>query len=224
MAAMKWLLTIAFATLAFGVHAQSQSLSDAAKEMIGTWEFSNAGHDKSCSVTFGAERAGAGYRVKFDADCANLFPLVKQISGWKHLQGDLLYLIDAKGQALISFSEVEDGIFEAPTPGLGILFLQNSTVRKPETKRDDDVTGSWAVVRGAAPPLCVLTLAAGGFSVTAQPGCDPSLVRLEFTQWRLDGRDLLLIPSSGEPWRFEEADGNWRRLSNDAEPLMLVRQ
>ncbi len=207
--------------------AQAQTratMSDSAKAMIGAWEFSNAGRDKSCSVTFSAERAAAGYRLKFDADCGILFPLVKQITGWKYPPGELLYLIDARGQTIISFSEVEDGIFEAPTPGLGVLFLQNSTASKPEPKAADDATGSWAVVRGDAPPLCVLTLAAGGFSVTAQPGCDPDVAKLEFTQWRLDGRDLLLIPANGEPWRFEQVDGNWRRLSDEAEPLMLVRQ
>lgn len=207
------------------VQAQTRAtMTDAAKAMIGDWEFSNAGRDKSCSVTFSAERAGPAYRLKFDGDCGNLFPLVKQIAGWRFPPGELLYLVDARGQAVISFSEVEDGIFEAPTPGVGVLFLQNSTAARPEPKPADDATGNWAVVRGSAPPLCVITLGSEGFSVTLQPGCDADLTKPEFTQWRLDGRELLLIPADGEPWRFEEIDGNWRRLSNDAEPLMLVRQ
>ena len=79
-------------------------------------------------------------------------------------------------------------------------------------------------MRGDGPPLCVLALASDGLTVTAQPGCDPDLAKLNFTQWRLDRGEVLLVPAQGEPWRFEEIDGSWRRLSNSAEKITLVRQ
>jgi hypothetical protein len=209
--------------------AQAQTnaaLSDSAKAMIGKWEFSDAERSKICTATFGSDRSGRGFKVTFDANCGKLYPLVRRIVAWKYPQDDLLYLLDAQGEALIEFSEVEDGIFEAPTPGLGVLFLQNpaAAAAAPKAKPPDEVAGNWAVVRGDRAPLCVLTLASDGLTVTAQPGCDPDLVKLNFTQWRLDRDELLLVPAQGEPWRFEEIDGSWRRLSNSAEQITLVRQ
>jgi Protease inhibitor Inh len=201
-------------------------LSDSVKSMIGSWEFSNAERDKICTANFTTNHAVSGYKVTFDANCAKLFPLVHRIAGWKFLEDDLLYLVDAQGKSLVEFSEVEDGIFEAPTPGQGVLFLQNPAVAaaapKPNSSRE--VAGNWAVVRGEGPPICVLTLASDGFAVTTQPGCDAAFADLDFTQWRMNRGELLLVPSSGEPWRFEDVDGNWRRLPETADQITLVRQ
>ena len=49
---------------------------------------------------------------------------MNDIAGWTYPNNDLLKLLDAQGRPLVEFSEVEDGIFEAPTPGVGVLFLQ----------------------------------------------------------------------------------------------------
>ena len=94
--------------------------------MIGSWEFSNADRDKKCTATFSGDRTAVGFKVEFDANCASQFPLVADIVGWKFPDNDLLYLLDSTGKALVEFSEVEDGIYEAPTPGVGVLFLQNA--------------------------------------------------------------------------------------------------
>jgi Protease inhibitor Inh len=222
------ILIAAIAVLICGA-AQAQTnapLNDSAKAMIGKWEFSNAERDKICAATFSSDRSGRGLKVTFDANCGKLYPLVRRIIAWKYPQDDLLYLLDAQGEALIEFSEVEDGIFEAPTPGLGVLFLQNpaAAAAAPAQKPPGEVAGNWAVVRGDGAPLCVLALASDGLAVTAQPGCDPDLVKLNFTQWRLDRGELLLVPAQGEPWRFEDVDGNWRRLSQAADQITLVRQ
>jgi hypothetical protein len=222
------ILIAAIAVLICGA-AQAQTnaaLSDSAKAMIGKWEFSDAERDKICTATFSSDRSGRGLKVTFDANCGKLYPLVRRITAWKYPQDDLLYLLDAQGEALIEFSEVEDGIFEAPTPGLGVLFLQNpaAAAAAPTEKPPGEVAGNWAVVRGDGATLCVLTLASDGLAVTAQPGCDPDLAKLNFTQWRLDRGELLLVPAQGEPWRFEDVDGNWRRLSQAADQITLVRQ
>ena len=92
--------------------------------MIGTWEFSNAARDKKCTVTFKGERSGPGLALAFDPACAALFPLLRDVTAWKYPQDDLLFMLNAQGNALIQFSEAEDGVYEAPTPGLGVLFLQ----------------------------------------------------------------------------------------------------
>jgi Protease inhibitor Inh len=222
------LVLIAAFAFFVGAAARAQSnagLGESAKALIGTWEFSDAERDKICTVKFTGDLAKAGFKLVFDANCANLFPLVRQIAGWKYPQDDLLYLLDAKGEALVSFSEVEDGIFEAPTPGLGVLFLQNpaAAAALPAQKQPDEVAGDWQLKRADGTVICALTLARGGFTITVRPGCDPAIAKLNFAQWRLDRDELLLVAARGEPWRFEEADGKWRRLSETAEPLTLER-
>ena len=49
--------------------------------------------------------------------------------------------------------------------------------------------------------------------------------RLNFSQWRLDHSELLVVPARGNPWRFEEGDGgNWSRVPESAVETLLVRQ
>jgi hypothetical protein len=208
---------------------QSTIFGDSAKALIGTWEFSNADRDKICTATFKSDPTKVGFKVEFDANCGELFPLVRDVAGWTFPESDLLRLLDAQGKALVEFSEVEDGIYEAPTPGLGVLFLQNAAAAGPPPKLPEQVVGNWAVTRGSAAPLCALSLAANvlrdGFALTVRPGCDPAIARLNFTQWRLDRGELLLVPARGNPWRFEEVDNvSWRRLPESVDQIMLVRQ
>ncbi len=215
--------------LAGAASAQAPALNDAAQAMIGTWEFSNAERDKICSASFSGAATAVGYKVEFDPNCATLFPLVANIAGWKYPDNDLLYLLDAQGQALVEFSEVEDGIFEAPTPGLGVLFLQNPAAANPPAKQPRQVAGIWRLLRGNGALLCAFTLdttpAGDGFTLTAQPGCDAAIVKLGFTQWRLDRGELVLVAPTGAPWRFEEIDDkSWARLPESVDRITLVRQ
>jgi len=210
--------------------AQSTAaLGDSAKALIGTWEFSNADRDKICTATFKSEPTRVGFKVEFDANCGNLFPLVNDVVGWNFPENDLLRLLDAQGKALVEFSEVEDGIYEAPTPGVGVLFLQSPAAAGPPPKPPEQVAGNWTVRRGSGAPLCALTLAntvlRDAFALTVKPGCDPAIARIGFTQWRMDRGELELVSARGITWRFEEIDnGAWRRLPESADPIMLVRQ
>ena len=62
-------------------------------------------------------------------------------------------------------------------------------------------------------------------AMTVKPGCAASIAQLNFTQWRLDKGELMLVPARGNPWRFEEIEGaGWRRVPEGASPIMLVRQ
>lgn len=203
-------------------------LSDSAQRMIGNWEFSNADRDRTCTATFKSDPAGpAGFKVEFDANCVNLFPLVRDIVGWKFPENDLLYLVDARGKSIVEFSEVEDGIFEAPTPGVGVLFLQNAATAGAPPKPAEEVAGEWSIMRKSV-PVCGLTLsmAKAGDDLTAKikPGCDPNIARLNIARWRIDRDELLLIPARGNPWRFEDVDGSsWRRVPESADQYTLVR-
>lgn len=204
------------------------TLGDSAKAMIGSWEFSNADRDKVCTATFKTDRTAVGLKVEFDSNCANLFPLVTQVAGWTFPDNDLLRLLDAQGRALAEFSEVEDGIYEAPTPGVGVLFLQNAASAGPPAKTPQQVAGNWNVMQGEK-TLCSLTLAPtavkDAFALTVKPGCDPGIAQQNFTQWRLEREELVLLPARGNPWRFEEIDnGAWRRLPENVDALTLVKQ
>jgi len=218
-------------TVGFIAPAMAQTpaqLGDSAKALIGTWEFSNADRDKICSATFKSDSTKVGFKVEFDKNCAGLFPVVSDVAGWSFPDNDLLRFLDAQGKPLVEFSEVEDGIYEAPTPGLGVLFLQNAASAGPPPKPADQVAGDWTITRrGTA--VCTLTLSANpakdGFALSLKPGCDPAIARLNFTQWRLDREELLLAPARGTPWRFEEIEGgNWRRVPDSADAITLVRQ
>jgi hypothetical protein len=205
------------------------ALGDSAKAVVGTWEFSNADRDKICTVTFKSDRTPGGFEVEFDKNCGNLFPLVNDVVAWKFPENDLLRLLDADGRSLVEFSEVEDGIYEAPTPGVGVLFLQSPAAAGPPPKPPEQVAGDWAIVRGSGPPLCQLTLATtaaqDGLAITIKPGCDPAIARLNLTRWRIDRDELMLVPARGNPLRFEAVDAKtWRRIPETADAILLVRQ
>lgn len=212
--------------------AQAQApatLGDSAKEILGSWEFSNAGHDKTCTAIFKRDPTAIGFKVEFDANCASQFPLVRDVAGWIFPDNDLLRLLDAQGKSLVEFSEVEDGIYEAPTPGVGVLFLQAAgAAGVPPPRAPAEVAGNWAVARGNA-LLCALTLTPDavkdGFTLTVNPGCAASIAQLNFAQWRMDRGELVLVTARGTSWRFEEIEGgNWRRLPESANPILLVKQ
>ena len=85
------------------------------RTMVGTWEFSNADREKSCSITFRNESNRVGKRVDFDPTCARPLHLREGRRRLAvHDDGDFLKLLDAQGNPLLEFSEVESGIFEAP--------------------------------------------------------------------------------------------------------------
>ena len=85
--------------------AQQAAMGDSAKDMLGPWEFSNADRDKRCTATFRNTAVKGGFRVEFDADCANLFPFVADVAGWRFPENDNRFLFDAGGKTLAEFSE-----------------------------------------------------------------------------------------------------------------------
>jgi protease inhibitor Inh len=228
-AAILWAAAPAFAQAPQPAQPSVPTLGDSAKDLIGSWEFSNAERDKICTATFAGKRTKVGFEVTFNDGCNKLFPLVDDIGGWVFPDNDLLRLVDAEGRALIEFSEVEDGIYEAPTPGLGVLFLQNpAAAAGTPAKLPDQMAGDWTIRRGDK-PVCSVTLSItsekDGLGLTVKPGCDQTIARLAFTVWRLDRGVLVFSPARGAAWRFEEIENDtWRRLPETADQITLVRQ
>lgn len=210
-------------------HAQQGMMGESAKAMLGSWEFSNADRDRRCTATFTNAPAPGGFKVEFDANCVNLFPFIANIAGWRLPDDDNLFLFDANGKTLAEFSEVEAGMFEAPTPGVGVLFLQNAAAAAPTPKRPEEIVGDWTIAGEVS--LCDISLSAtaangGGMRLTIKPGCRDDIVKLNFTRWRIEGGELQLLPAQGTtPWRFVENDSdNWRRIPETAEAVNLIRR
>src|SRR3954447_14397398 len=132
------LALLLMSALATPLLAQAQAPAVAAPEVVtepappapprtmpGSWEFSNADREKTCTITFRNEATKVGKRVEFEPKCATLFPFIPEIAGWRLSENDFLRLLDAQGNSVLEFSEVESGIFEAPKPGEGVPFIQN---------------------------------------------------------------------------------------------------
>ena len=201
----------------------------APRTMVGTWEFSNADREKTCSVTFRNESNRVGKRVEFDAACSGHFPFVKDVIAWQLNDNDFLKLLDGHGGSVLEFSEVESGIFEAPKPGEGILFIQNPTDLGPAPKTAEQMTGEWTIIRRTGQRVCGLTLsdtAAGEeFVVRLQHPCDQVVTRFAPATWQMDRGEIVLRAANGQAWRFEEGeDSKWQRVPQTASPLLMVRK
>lgn len=199
------------------------------RTMVGTWEFSNADREKICSVTFRNEAAKIGKRVEFDAACAANFGFIRDIVGWQMNDNDFLRLLDAQGRSVLEFSEVESGIFEAPKPGEGILFIQNPTDLGPAPKTAAQMIGEWSVTRRTGRSICGLTLtdtvSGEELVVRVQPGCDALVARFAPATWTMDRGEIVLHSANGQFWRFEESEGGrWQRIPATANPLFMSRK
>jgi hypothetical protein len=205
-----------------------QAAPAAPRSMPGSWEFSNADREKTCTITFRNDTAKVGKRVEFDPACAKLFPFIPEIVGWRLNDNDFLRLLDGRGNSVLEFSEVESGIFEAPKAGEGILFIQNPTDLAPAPKTAEQMKGDWSLIRRNGQRICGLMLsdtpAGEEFVVGVHPGCDPMVVRFAPATWQMDRGEIVLRAASGQSWRFEETeDSKWQRIPQTAGSLLMVR-
>lgn len=202
-------------------------LSEAANAMIGTWEFSNADHDRICHFTFRTEAATGGYKLDIDKNCPNLFASTATIVGWSLDNYGDLRLLDAGGKEVVELSEVEGGMYDGFTPEEGRYILQ--TAAAAPTLTAADMVGDWAVARGAGKPICVLTLtnssAGDALALTVKPGCDAFVTGFAPSAWRMDEGALVLYSARGQNWQFEQTDTKtWQRVPETANPILLLRQ
>jgi hypothetical protein len=216
-------------SLCRGARAQdAPALSDAASAMIGTWEFSNADHDKICRFVFRADPVAGGFKLDIDKVCPNIFPATKNVVAWAVDNYGGLRLLDAGGRAAIELTEAETGIYDGFEPSQGRYVLQSAAAAP--IRSAEDMVGDWAMARGTGKPICTLSLAnnpagAGTLALKVKPGCDAIVTRFAPSSWRMDQGELVLRSARGQTWRFEENDANtWQRVPESADPVLLVRQ
>jgi hypothetical protein len=223
-------LLVLGAALVFGASVRAQNATDLAKDMIGDWELATAGRDRTCAVTLKNDNAAGGKKLEFEKACAEALPFTKDIAAWSVKGLDIVRLQDGKGESLLDFTEVENGIFEGTRQGEGVFILQNLAAARAMNRSTDQMIGDWSVVRGGGKTICGITLTntdAGNesFQVFLKPRCDALIATFAPTIWRIERGELLLISAKRETWRFEADDNaQWRRVPDSADPLLLVRQ
>lgn len=210
--------------------ALAQAPSEAAKNMVGTWEMSNSERDKLCNLTFKTDPARGGFKVEFDASCAEAIPPLKTVEAWT-LNDETLRLIDGRGRTVFEMSEVEVGMFEGERKEEGLYFLQTAASAAVFTpKRSvEQMAGEWSMTKSDK-PVCNLTLTdrqTKGFDeyvLSVKSPCDPAMTRLNPNVWRLDRGELVLVSPNGQVWRFEEREpSKWRRVPEGADAIGLVK-
>jgi len=210
--------------------AQSQDAATLKKEMIGQWELSTTDRSKTCVVTMKPDQTPQGLKLELEPACAKALPFTKDITGWSIKGLDIVRLQDAKGEAVLDFTEVEAGILEGMRSGEGVYILQDLAAARSLAKSMDQMIGDWAMVRGNGNTVCGLTLTnndAGNdnFQVFLKPKCDSAIATFAPTQWRLERGQIMLMSDRGETWRFEADDNaQWRLVPDSADPLIMLRQ
>lgn len=222
-------LIVGFSANAMAAPEATSPLNETAQLTAGEYEFSNAERDRRCMVDLKAEPAGAaGLKLEFDKTCTTVFPFAKDVAGWTIAEDDFLRLVDTNGKPVIEFSEVENGIFEAPRPGEGVLFLQSAAAIAPPPPTAEQMAGNWNLKRGKE-QLCSLTLAnkpgsSGMLALTVKPGCNAAIVQFGLKGWQMDEAELVVKGNEDQTWRFEKNDDNsWQRVPETSNPLLLVR-
>jgi hypothetical protein len=217
-------------TVVCGASARAQDARSLTNDMIGQWELSTAGRDKTCVITLKGDTSPQGLKLELDKGCGDALPFTKAITAWSVKGLDIVRLQDAKGQSVIDVTEVESGIFEGLRQGEGVYLLQNLAAARALSKSTDQLIGDWMMTRGSGKTVCGLTLtnteaSTDNFAVYLKPRCDPTVVTFAPTMWRIERGELLLQSATGEIWRFEADDNaQWRRVPDSADPLILMRQ
>ena len=228
---LNWACLLVLAVIVSGAASSAaQDTRSLTSDMVGQWELSTAGRDKTCVVTLRNESSPQGLKLELEKSCGNALPFTKAIAAWSVKGLDIVRLQDAKGESVLDFTEVESGIFEGRREGEGIYLLQNLAAARALSKSTDQLIGDWAMMRESGKSICGLTLtntetSPDNFAVYLKPRCDPLVTAFAPTVWRLERGELLMQSAKGEIWRFEADDNaQWRRVPDSADPLILMRQ
>jgi hypothetical protein len=210
---------------------RAQDAASLKKEMIShQWELATTDRSKTCVMILKPDATAQGFKLELEPGCAAALPFAKDIAAWNVKGLDIVRLQDAKGEAVIDFTEVETGIFEGLRTNEGVYILQDLAAARSLAKSMDQMIGDWAMVRSNGATICGLTLTnndAGkdNFQVFLKPKCDAAVASFAPTQWRLEHGQILLMSEAGETWRFEADDNaQWRLVPDSADPLIMLRQ
>ena len=146
------LARIGFALIALGLgagaaHAQAPEASDAAKDMVGAWEISNAARDKTCPLSFSLDAVTGGFKLELDEACGTAFPSLKDVTAWAMGPNDAVRLFNSKGAVVLEFTEVESFMYEAERKGEGLFFMRTQAAIKAATVSPEQVFGEWTLFR-----------------------------------------------------------------------------
>src|ERR1700751_1145130 len=153
MPARACLAVIALALSAVGAGAQTAAPSDAAKEMVGAWEISNAARDKTCPVTFKLDPGAGGYKLELDEACGMAFPALKDVVIWTMGPNDNVRLLNSKGAIILDFQELESHMYEAERKGEGLFFMRPQDAIREATVTPERIFGEWTLFREFEKPL-----------------------------------------------------------------------
>jgi hypothetical protein len=210
--------------------AWAQDVGPLARQMVGQWELATAERGKTCVVTLATEPAANGMRIELDDGCAAALPFTREITAWTVKGLDIVRLQDAAGEAVIDLTEVESGIFEGVRSGEGVYLMQELAAARALTRSMDQMIGEWALMRGSGRRLCNMTLTnteadGDNFKVFLNGGCGPLVTGFNPVMWRLERGEIILIAATGASWHFQADDNaQWRRVPEEPDPLLLVRQ
>ena len=212
--------------------ALAQDVTTLKHDMVGQWELSTTERSKTCAITLKGEPTGhsEASKVELDPGCKDALPFTKEIVAWSIRGLDIVRLQDARGEAVIDFTEVESGIFEGLRQGEGVYILQDLAAARSTTRSMDQMIGDWSMVHADGRTVCGLTLtnneaAPDNFQVFLKPGCDAEITQFNPVQWRLDHGQIIMTSKSGESWQFEADDNaQWRRVPDTGATLIMLRQ
>jgi len=226
---LRLVCAVALAVMAASA-ARAQDAGALAREMVGQWELATAERSKTCVLTLATERAANGMRIELDGGCAAALPFTRDIVAWSVKGLDIVRLQNAAGESVIDLTEVESGIFEGVRTGEGVYLMQNLAAARALTRSMDQMIGEWALVRGSGRTICNMTLTNteadnDNFKVFLNTGCGPLVTGFNPVMWRLERGEIILIAANGQTWHFQADDNaQWRRVPEEADPLLLMRQ
>jgi hypothetical protein len=83
-------------------------------DFFGSWEVRDKTGKKRCRMTLRKEAGIGGYQIDIAPNCANIFPVMGEIGGWRLLEGWTIDLIDATRKTRVRFSTPDNNYVAIP--------------------------------------------------------------------------------------------------------------
>lgn len=224
---------------------------DNPQALVGQWDLSLEGGNKSCRLTLRGEQVRGGFYVGMPAGCRRALPALSNVVAWGLPADDHFDLADVYGAPLLDFSMEDGALVATRTQGetYRLTFVGSAPAlpaNAPDALRGDaappstapakaapprvtlrpgDVPGRYAVLReGGRDTGCMVTLNVGGKAFLS-PACrDQGIVIFDPMGWQLSGARLILRARKGHTAQLDlQPDGSWLKDSKDAKSLALKK-
>ncbi|VTZ28109.1 conserved hypothetical protein [Methylocella tundrae] len=220
---------------------------DSPQAVLGQWELSLEGSNKTCRLTLRGEQIHGGFYIGMPAGCRRALPVLSNIVAWGLPDSAHLDLADVNGAPLLYFTMENDALVATGTQGetyrlTFVVSAPGHAAAAPDALRLDaappaaapvkaaplrsaDVPGRYAVLReGGRDTGCMVTLDVGGKAFLS-PACrDQGIVIFDPMGWRLAGGRLVLRARKGHTAQLDlQPDGSWLKDPKDAKSLALKK-